>query len=117
MVEYFRSFVLYQISEQYEQQHQTGIIEIFIETPKKLELQSAIWSEYNHHNTLKFLVCIAPNSTITFVSKAYPGRIKDEEITLKSVFLDMLSSYSNVMVEKGFNLISQYPLAGEVHHR
>ena len=95
-----------------------GIIdcsEIFIETPKYLELQSAIWSEYNHQNTLKFLVCIAPNSAITFVS--YPRRIKDEEITLKSVFLDMLSRYSNIMAEKGFNLISQYPLAGEVHHR
>ena len=46
-----------------------GIIdysEIFIETPKHLELQSATWSEYEHHNTLKFLVCVAPNSAITF---------------------------------------------------
>ena len=40
--------------------------EIFIETPKKIELQSATWSEYKHHNTLKFLVCIAPNSGIIF---------------------------------------------------
>ena len=42
-----------------------GIIdcsEIFIETPKNLELQSATWSDYKHHNTLKFLVCVAPNS-------------------------------------------------------
>ena len=47
-----------------------GIIdcsEIFIETPKNLELQSATWSEYKHHNTLMFLVCLSPNSAITFV--------------------------------------------------
>ena len=46
-----------------------GIIdysEIFIESPKNLELQSATWSEYKHHNTLKFLVCVTPNSAITF---------------------------------------------------
>ena len=28
--------------------------EIFIETPKNLELQSTTWSEYKHHNTMKF---------------------------------------------------------------
>ena len=25
--------------------------EVFIETPKSLQLQSATWSEYNHHNS------------------------------------------------------------------
>ena len=28
----------------------------FIVTKKKLELQSATWSDYNHHNTAEFLV-------------------------------------------------------------
>nr|XP_047129577.1 uncharacterized protein LOC124809504 [Hydra vulgaris] len=50
--------------------------EIFIETPKDLELQSATRSEYKHHNTLKFLIGVAPNSSIIFVSKAFTGRIK-----------------------------------------
>ena len=34
-----------------------GIIdcsEIFIETPKDLEMQSTTWSEYKHHNTVNF---------------------------------------------------------------
>ena len=47
------------------------------------QLHSATWSEYKHHNTLKFLVCTAPNSAITFASKAYTGRISDKEITTK----------------------------------
>ena len=44
--------------------------EFFIETPKNLDLQKLTWSEYKHHNTLKSLVCVAPNSTIMFVSQA-----------------------------------------------
>ena len=58
-------------------------------------------------HTLKFLVFVAPNSAITFVSKAYSGRISDKEITLKSVFLDMLPRYRNVMADKGFNLFDE----------
>ena len=103
-----------------------GIIDsskIFIEIPKNLELQSAPWSEYKHHNTL--CVCVSLNSALTFVSKAYTGRISDKEIILKPDFLDMLPKVSNIMADKGFNLfdvlrgayISQFPLAGEVHHR
>ena len=45
--------------------------EIFIETPKDLELQSATWSDYKHHNTLKVLVACLPNSSIIFTSAAY----------------------------------------------
>ena len=95
MAEYFRSFVfmpdietiLATTPKRYRHfENLIGIIdcsEIFMETPKNLEVQSATWSEYKHHNTLKFLVCVAPNSAITFVSKGYTGRISDKEITLK----------------------------------
>ena len=34
----------------------------FIETSKNIDLQRITWSDYKHHNTLKALVCIAPNS-------------------------------------------------------
>ena len=52
--------------------------EVFIETPKCHALQSATWSDYRHHNTLKFLVAIAPNSNIVHVSEAYSGKISDK---------------------------------------
>ena len=45
--------------------------EIFIETPKNLELQSTTWSEYKHHNTMKFLISVTPSSFINYVSEAY----------------------------------------------
>ena len=81
---------------------------IFIETPKKLELLSATWTEYKHHNTLKFLDCLALNSAITFVSKPYTGRISDKEVTLKSVFLHLLPRDSNIISGKGFNLFDEF---------
>ena len=31
-------------------------LDMSLETPKNLEIQSATWSDYKHHNTLKFLV-------------------------------------------------------------
>ena len=61
-------------------------VEIFIETRKKVELQSATWSDYKHLDTLKFVVSVAPNSTITFILKAYSGRISNKATTLKSEF-------------------------------
>ena len=41
-----------------------GIIvgsKVFIATPRNLKLQSVTSSEYKHHNTINFLVCVAPN--------------------------------------------------------
>lgn len=116
MAEYLKSFVyipdpgvLYATSPKRFHQFKslTGIIdcsEIFIETPKDLELQSATWSDYKHHNTLKFLVCVAPNSSITFISNAYTGRISDKKITLDCEFLEKIPKYCTVMADKGFNL-------------
>ena len=40
-----------------------------MEAPKNLELQSATWLEYKHHNTLKFLVFVAADSVITFCQR------------------------------------------------
>ena len=47
--------------------------ELFTETPKVNKNQRLTWSSYEHHNTMKILVAIAPNSSIIFVSKAYSG--------------------------------------------
>ena len=60
--------------------------EVFIETTKSLELQSATWSEYKHHKTVKFLVCVAPNSSVIYVSEDYIGRISDKALSKDSVF-------------------------------
>ena len=39
--------------------------EVFIERPKSLINQACTWSEYKHHNAIKFLVGISPTGYIT----------------------------------------------------
>ena len=41
----------------------------------------------NTSQHVKFLICMAPNSGITFISKAYTRRLSDKKIT-ESGFLD-----------------------------
>ena len=61
---------------------------LFIETPKDLQLQSATWSDYKHHNTMKLLVACTPNSSTGYVSPAYTGRISDKALTVDCGYLD-----------------------------
>ena len=85
-----------------------GIIdcsEIFLQTPKYPELQSVTWSEYKHHNTLKFLVCVAPNSQIIYVSPVYTGKISDKALTVDCGFLSKVPCHSTLMADKGFNIV------------
>ena len=63
-----------------------------------------MWSSYKHHNTLKLLIGVAPNSMINFVSKAFCGSISDKEICLQSGFFDILEPYCFIMADKGFRI-------------
>lgn len=85
--------------------------EIFVQSTGDLMLQVLLWSQYKHHHTAKFLIAIAPNGHITFVSKAYGGRITDKEITKVSSFYDVLEEFDEVMADKGF------PIAIELNEK
>ena len=78
--------------------------EVFIETPKDLYLQGATWSDYKHHNTVKFFIACTPNSFISYVSPVYTGRISDKALTADCGFLEQLPPHSMVMADKGFNI-------------
>ncbi len=95
-----------------------GIIdctEVFIETPKSLELQRATWSEYKHHNTLKYLISVLPNSSISFVSEPYTGAISDKAIVNSTNFLSTLPPHSSLMTDKGFSNIAQECAESSIH--
>ncbi|XP_057310232.1 uncharacterized protein LOC130648212 [Hydractinia symbiolongicarpus] len=81
--------------------------EIFIQTPKNHIAQRQTWSSYKHHNTAKILVVVLPNSHIEFISKAYSGCISDKELTMQSGYLDFVEPYTDVMVDKGFNIADE----------
>ena len=78
--------------------------EVFIERPKSLEMQYATWSEYKHHNTIKFLVGISPSGFITFLSDCYGGRKTDKFITQDSGFYGNLERDETVMADRGFTI-------------
>ena len=78
--------------------------EFFIERPSCLARQSATWSNYKNHNTMKALVCISPDGTITFVSHLYEGSITDVDLVEQSGLLSLLEAGDSVMADKGFGI-------------
>ena len=39
------------------------------------------WSNYKHHNTVKFLIGVTPQGVISFISKAWGGRVSGKYLT------------------------------------
>lgn len=76
--------------------------EVFIGRPRNLEIQSLTWSDYKKHNTIKFLIAIAPNGMISFLSKVWGGRASDVHITRESGFLDLIDPGDIVLADRGF---------------
>ena len=39
-----------------------------MDTPSSIDVQACLWSDYKHHDTIKFLVHIAANGAASWVS-------------------------------------------------
>ncbi|XP_023696228.2 uncharacterized protein [Paramormyrops kingsleyae] len=78
--------------------------EVFIECPSDLKAQGQTWSIYKQNNTLKFLISITPQGTISFVSKAWGGRFTDKHLTKYSGFLEQLLPGDLVLAERDFTM-------------
>ena len=85
-------------------QHIIDCTEFFTETPHNKQLQATLWSNYKHHHTFKYLVSIAPNGLINYISKGYGGRASDRQIVEDSGFLNEIQEHEKVMADKGFNI-------------
>ena len=75
-----------------------------MDRPKSLVNQACTWSDYKHHNTLKFLVGISPSGYISFLSDCYGGRASDKFITKDSGFYDLLERDDEIMADRGFQI-------------
>lgn len=64
--------------------------EVFVERPTDLLARAQVWSNYKHHSTIKFLIGITPQGSISFISSCVGGRMSDKEITETSGLLQHL---------------------------
>ncbi|VDI15694.1 Hypothetical predicted protein [Mytilus galloprovincialis] len=78
--------------------------EVFVQQPRNFGKQGNCYSSYKGHTTYKFLVGIAPNGTIVYISDAFEGSISDKEIVKKSGFLDTLNNGDEIMADRGFTI-------------
>ena len=68
-----------------------------MERPCDLLARAHVWSNYKHHSTVKVLMGITPQGTISFISKCYGGRISDKEIVEHSNLIDHLLPGNNLI--------------------
>ena len=79
--------------------------EVKIEAPSSVSSQVLTYSNYKSAFTMKFLIAIAPNGLITFLSKANGGRVTDCHLTAESGFLNLLEPGDQILADKGFPYI------------
>jgi hypothetical protein len=76
--------------------------EIYIDRPGNLTARASTWSNYKQNNTLKLLIAINPCGAITFISRAFGGRVSDKVVTQRSGFLDLMEHSDVVLADRGF---------------
>ena len=76
--------------------------EVRCEMPSRIDQRNFMYSNYKSAYTIKFLIGIAPNGLVSFLSKCYGGRASDAFITNDCGFLKLLESGDTVLADKGF---------------
>ena len=78
--------------------------ELFIEKPCDLMSKAVTWSTYKHHNTVKYLISITPQGTVSFISKGYGGRASDKLVHYRKIMDKKLFPGDVALADSGFNV-------------
>ena len=77
---------------------------MFCERPSDLMARAQTFSNYKHHNTVKFLIAITPQGVISFVSKGWGGRVSDKHLTENCGLLNFLLPGDVILADRGFTV-------------
>lgn len=86
--------------------------EVFTETPSSVVNASRCWSSYKHHETVKFLIGITPQGTISYISEAWGGRTSDKFLTEHCGFLNLILPGDIVLADRGFLIQDSLEMLG-----
>ena len=78
--------------------------EVFCERPSDLMARAQTYSQYKHHNTVKFLIAITPQGVVSFVSKGWGGRVSDKHLTENCGILNYLQPGDQILADRGFTV-------------
>ena len=73
--------------------------EIFLERPTNLLARAQTFSQYKHHNTVKYLIGITPKGTVSYISEGWGGRTSDKHLTEHCSLLTHLVPRDTVLAD------------------
>jgi AraC-like DNA-binding protein len=90
-------------------------VEITQDIPRDLNHQARAYSNYKCRHTVKAVTAVAPNGTITYCSKLYPGSTSDVAIVRHSKVMSKFSPGDLILADKGFTIHDQLPAGVHVN--
>ncbi len=86
--------------------------EIFCERPRDLMARAQTYSNYKHHNTIKFLIGITPPSVISYVSKGWGGQVSDKHLTEQCILQHLLPG-DQILADRSLMLQTQWGITAQ----